>query len=265
MQAYFTIARSGSGLDPLPSAVSGWDPDLIRGPAIAGALVRAAESLPLPEGMRLARVAFEFFRPSRMRTSVPDAAIIRQGRRLTVIDASLQQAGRVTARAQLMYAAAGPEATGMLWSADTSYASPDDELSSDPEGRLYRCDQRPWTRDARAFDNGLHKQIWQRPFRIVDGEDPSPAQLAAACSDLTNLVVHAGDHGVEHINADAHMTLVRPPSPSGIGVAATQRLTHDGVSVGSAVLFDADGAFGITTVAALSNVEHAVVRLPGGS
>lgn len=220
--------------------------------------MRAAESLPSPGSLRLARAAFEFFRPSRMRPSTTDAVFVRQGRRLTVIDTSLRQGGRVTARAQLLYAATGPEAEGDLWQATERYPVPPGDAPADREGRLYRSGEGAWTADAGVFGDPLRKQIWQRPFRIVSDEEPSPYQLAAAASDLTNLVVHAGSRGIEHINADVCMTLARVPDGAGLGLAATQRMSADGISVGAAVMFDAHGPLGVTLVTGLSNIERAV-------
>lgn len=264
MQGFF-VPRSGTdAYDPLPEAVSGWDDDLVRGPAVAALLVRAAEALPSAASVRLARVAFEFFRPTRMRTSRTEAVSIRRGRRLTLIDSHLLQGDQVTARAHLLYVATGPDAPGQLWSGDEVHPVPDDSAAADEEERLYRCGDQPWTPDIAAFRNGLRKQVWQRPIPIVVDEQPSAYQVLAAAADLTNLVVHAGSRGVEHINADLCFAVNRPPAQGGVGIAASHQTDDAGISTGSAVIFDANGTFGVTMATGLSNVEQ-TVSLTSGS
>lgn len=258
MQAFFADPHGDGRLEPLSGATSGWNSDHIRGPAIAGALVRAAESVPRQPGARLARVSFEFFRPSRMRPSTTEAVCVRQGRRLALIDAILIQDGAPTARAHLLYAATSDEASGALWANDDALQAPAAEIPADSENRLYRSGAEPWTSDPGRLRNNSRKQVWQRAHRIVADEEPSSDQLVAAASDLTNIVVHLGSRGIEHINADLTLALSRPPTTPGIGIAATHRLTDTGISIGSAVLFDAHGTFGLTSVVALSNVDNAV-------
>jgi hypothetical protein len=259
MPAYFTAPHGDTRLEPQPAAISGWNPDQIRGPAIAAALVRAAESLPALPGSRLARATFEFFRPTRMRTSTTESVCVRRGRRLSLIDVLLLQGGEPTARAHLLYAVAADDAPGEVWRRENALDAPPSDLAADHENRLYRAGADEWSNDSGVLRNALRKQVWQRPITIVAGEQASPDQLVAAASDLTNLVVHAGTGGIEHINADLTLTLCRRPTTAEVGVAATDRLASTGISVGSAALFDADGSLGLATLVSLSNAAHAVV------
>lgn len=261
MEGYFA-EESGSGvLHPLSAAISGWDPDLVRGPAVAGALVRAAEAVSRPPGTRLARAAFEFFRPTRMRPSTTRAECVRTGRRLTLIDTHLVQNGEVTARAHILYVVSGAEAPGEMWTSGDVHVPPADDSPTDVERRLYKCADGAWTDRVHQFRNADRKQIWQRPIPIVRGEEPSAVQVLAATGDLTNVVAHGSTAGLEYINADLCLAVSREPLPGGVGLVAAHQVADSGVSVGSAVIFDAGGAFGMATVTGLSNIGHSSVDL----
>ncbi len=251
--AFFALDADGATLQPQLEATSGWNPQHLRGPAVAGLLARTAETAMAdrPE-LRPVRATFDLFRPSKMRPTRTRSSIVQSGRRLALVDSFLVQDDEVVARSQTLFLAAGADAPGELWHPDETCPPPADQVLGD-EGRLYRSGERPWTPKADEHDNSLRKQVWQTALPVVLGEEPSAFQAAAATSDLASLVVHLGPGGLQYINADVTLSMARLPVPGGIGLAAAEHIADTGISVGVAVLFDRVGRFGTATVSALAN------------
>jgi hypothetical protein len=249
--------EQGTTLVPRNPAASNWGTDSMRGPAITGALARAAEQLEVEPGLRPARVSFELFRAARMVPSTTRAEVVRHGRRLTLVDTFMLQDDVVVARAHVLLLAESANPIGRIWETDEKPEPPAEELPHDSEGRLYRSGG-DWTAVAADHDNDGPKDVWQRHLAVVQGEIPSAFVSTAVTTDLTSLVVHWGDQGVQFINADASVALSRLPVGDGIGIAISQRTADDGISVGSGTLFDVHGPFGTASVAALANARRAV-------
>jgi hypothetical protein len=243
---------------PLAAAVSGWGPDHVRGPAVAGLLGRAAEEACPTQRHRPARASFELFRPGRMVPTTTRATVVRTGGRLTLVDSELLQEERVVARAHVLFLATSEEPRGQVWSPDGPVCPPTEAAPADDEGRSYFSGD-TWTASAADHHNDRPKSVWQLPLTVVEGSTPTPFEIVAAASDISSLVVHWGDRGVEFINADVSITLARLPIGGSVGISVTHRSSDAGVSVGSAVLFDRHGAFGTSSVVALANSRSAVV------
>ncbi|MEU6560447.1 acyl-CoA thioesterase domain-containing protein [Nocardia nova] len=249
-------------LHPESRASSGWGADQMRGPAVSAALAREAERtlarLDRPD-LQPVRWTLDLFRAVRMRPSVTSATVVREGPRLCVVDAVLSQDGEPRARASVLFLRPTEAPPGQVWSGGTSPEPPPEGLLpvGDPE-RLYFTAADGWGEWSDAFRDSPRKRIWHFPIPAVDGEDPSPFQVAASVADVTNMVSNLGSAGLEYINADVSMTLSRPPTGLEVGLALTDRTEHAGISVGTAVLFDRSGALGTATVSGLANARRAV-------
>ena len=101
VEPYFT--RTGSGFEPLTSAVSGWSADMVVGPAILGLLARAAEERNSDEGFFATRLTADLFRPVRMARIDTNSHVVRWGHRIRVVDSALLQDGVVVARASVVF------------------------------------------------------------------------------------------------------------------------------------------------------------------
>jgi hypothetical protein len=261
--AYFTIShRDGVCiLEPQARARGGWG-DQLRGTAVSGALARATDGEVTELGrddLRLARWSVDMFRAARMAPCVTRVNRVRDGRRLCLVDAVLEQEGVAVARSRALYLRTGPTPGGQVWSRDVvDLQSPPDDVPVAPEVRMYHTDQAGWTHSADGHQTAQRKHTWHLPLQLVEGEECTPMQAAATVADVTNMVSNWGSDGVQFINVDVDLALVRLPRMDGFGLAADQRFASDGVAVGSAVLFDRDGAFGLTSVTALANADRAV-------
>ncbi|MEV5648662.1 acyl-CoA thioesterase domain-containing protein [Nocardia sp. NPDC052254] len=261
--AFFRVKHGDTEeLHPESRAGSGWGADQMRGPAVSAALAREAERTLAMLGrsdLQPVRWTLDLFRAVRMRPSVTSATVVRSGPRLCLIDAVLSQDGEPRARATVLFLRPSEAAPGHVWSGGTSPAAPPEGLVpvGDPE-RLYFTEADGWGEWSDAFRDSARKRIWHLPVPAVDGEDPTPFQVAASVADVTNMVSNLGSAGLEYINADVTMALSRPPEALEVGLALTERTEHAGISVGTAVLFDRQGALGTATVSALANAQRAV-------
>src|ERR1700759_2191240 len=77
-----------------------WNPNAQHGGAPAALIVRAFEQLPAPEGLSLARVTYEFVRPAPVGPVEVRAEIVRPGKRVQLLEASMIADGVEVVRAR---------------------------------------------------------------------------------------------------------------------------------------------------------------------
>ena len=280
MQSVFFEVEGGAAAEggtdsevllPQPWAYSQWGDgsSQIRGPAVSGALARAAEravrSIDSAAALRPVRWTLDLFRPATIRPCVVATTLVRRGRRLCLIDAVLTQCDTPVARATALFLAHGGPVHGAAWAPRTMPCAPPPDLRpTTTEHRLYYSEGVGWTGSPGPHQNAERKQVWNLPAVVVRGETPTAFQQAAIAADLVSMVTNWGDQGLEFINADVTLALARPPESLEVGLAAEHRIEDDGIAVGTATVFDRQGTFGTATVTALANAANAVdPRLAG--
>jgi acyl-CoA thioesterase len=72
-------------------------------------------------------------------------------------------------------------------------------------------------------------------------------------AEATSLVTNLGTQGIGYINGDLTAAFSRLPVDDWIGIQADSHWASDGISVGTATLFDREGAFGSGMVTAIAN------------
>lgn len=247
---------------PEPLAGSGWGAGSMRGMPISGALARATEQLVHGlghQGLIPARFTLDLFRPAFLVPTIVSALIVRQGRRLCLVDATFEQDGRAVARSSTLFLLPSTSPGGSVWQDDPAPRPPRRDLFPDGvERRLYFTEETGWGQVSSVEPTPGRKQSWHFAMPIVAGEVPTPFQMAASVADVTNVVSNWGSDGLEFINADVTLALARAPLELEFGVSALARVEAEGVSVGTAQLFDRAGIFGTTTVLAVANAARAV-------
>ncbi|NEW26671.1 thioesterase family protein [Nocardia cyriacigeorgica] len=234
----------------------------MRGMAVCGAMARAAEQAIHALGrhdLRPARWNVDLFRAARMRPCATSTSIVQTSSRLCLVDVTLTQAGEAVARATALFLRPSETPTGSVWSGGACPQPPErDRVSSGDPERLFYSEEVGWTVSAAPHHNGRRKQTWHFPVPVVRGEYLSPFQLAATVADVMNVVANLGSSGLEFINPDVALTLARLPQGTELGLAATDRVELDGISVGTAVVFDRAGVLGAATVTGLADPRRAV-------
>jgi hypothetical protein len=90
-------------------------------------------------------------------------------------------------------------------------------------------------------------------INVVAGEKNSPFVRAVMIAEATSLVTNLGAEGTGYINGDVTVALSRLPLDDWIGIQGDSHWASDGIAVGTATLFDHQGAFGSGLVTAVSN------------
>jgi hypothetical protein len=261
MDAFFHIdATSGRELlVPTPSAASNWTHagPMLRGMAVSAAMARSAEGIgEVDRGLQPVRWTVDLCRPVSMAPLDLQSTTLRNGRRLALVQVDLFQDDVLAATARGLFLQPGEPTTGDRWHSEHTLTSPPSDVTS--HSRLYHSPSAGWTTTAASHHNAEPKELWQHATTVVEGEEPSPFQVAAACADLASVATHWGTTGLTFVNADLSMSLVRLPSGREIGVVGHDRWEFDGIAIGTALLRDADGVFGTSTVSGLGNARNLV-------
>ena len=233
-----------------------WDPGAQHGGAPAALLMRAFEQLPMAEDLVIGRVTYELLRPVPLAGLSVQAAVIRAGRRVQLLEGSLSTAAGVEvvrARA-LQVQRADPGAAQDRWLA----APPGPEHGRDND---FRPARRPmFVSDAieiRMISGGFYESgpatAWFRlRTAIVLGEEPTPLQRLAAAGDFGNGISATlpWDEYV-FINPDLTLYIDRPPVGEWICLDAETRVAPTGIGVSESILYDERGRVGRATQALL--------------
>jgi len=189
-----------------------WDPDAQHAGPPSALIARALESCEPREGMQIGRVTVEVLRPVPLEPLRVSAQVVRPGRSVELLEASLSGPD-----GELMRARAWRLQTGVSAEAeDTPPAGPasGEERPFFPTGQETGYHTAMEYRFVRgAFLEPGPATVWMRMrVPLVAGEEPSPLQRVMAAADSGNGVSAALDWR-EHlfINTDLSVHLLRLP------------------------------------------------------
>ncbi|WP_028479781.1 thioesterase family protein [Nocardia sp. CNY236] len=256
MFSFFT--RSGNHLVADELALSRWSSAQLSGPAVCGLLARQLETHH-PDGFVPARLTVDLFRPVSNAPVEVRSEVVRQGPRITVADASIVQDARILVRASAMFLATGAEPPGQVWKPVSDLPAPPEGCMSASGGPpLFKSGDRDWTHDFAANQNADRKISWHSMPPLVAGEPLSPFQHVAMVGDTTNHVCHWGSEGAGYINADMTLALSRLPLGHELGLRADNTIAAEGISIGTAAMYDRSGPLGTCVVTTLSNTRRLI-------
>ena len=263
MTEFALFRAEGDALVPQDIARSLWREDQMHGVATSGALARELERAVAALGrddLRPARYTVDLFRAPSMSPCTVRSSVVREGSRICLLDAVLEQDGRPVARAGAIFLVPSQNPSGSVWSSPDAPQPPPlevAEVSEEPRVPIFSS-AAGWSQNFAEHQNGSRKQTWQTGLPVVVGEKPSLFQAVAGVADATSMVMNWGDAGVEYINTDITLALSRLPVSMEIGLSARERFAHDGIAVGTAVVFDREGPIGTSTVSSLANAKRTV-------
>ena len=264
MQLSFWTRGDGDALVPTELACSLWSDDQVHGVALSGALARGLERAAGDTGradLRPARYTVDLFRAARMQPVLVRTTVVREGRRLCLIDAVMEQGGEPVARASGLFVQPSEPPPGAVWEPDARFEPPPLDLaavSDEPRVPLFSSELLGWSTSFAEHQNGERKMTWQTGMPVVPDERPSPFIAVASIADAASMVTNWGANGVEQINTDITLTLARLPVSLEVGLAAIDRVSSDGIAVGTAAVFDRQGPVGNTVVSSIANAKRTV-------
>ena len=232
-----------------------WDPAAQHGGAPAALLMRAFERLTMSNDLVLARVTYEFLRSVPLEELEVRASILRPGRRVQLLEASIfSTQGIEVARArslQIQRADAEHAPEPSRPPAGPAEATPSD--FSPPHRPMFGTDAMEIRFVAGTFSDSGPSTGWFRlRVPLVEAEPPSSLQSLAAAADFGNgisAIVPWDDH--LFINPDLTIYVEREPVGEWICLQAQTRITPGGVGIAESQLFDEREQLGRATQALL--------------
>jgi hypothetical protein len=247
--AHFTQTEDG-GFMPTRFALSHWGDDHLNGPAVVGLSAQVLESLCGSPDFMPTRLTVDLLRAARSVATTVDARVVRDGRRVRSAECDVIQDGRIVARATLLQYRRSSPPPGVLWSATIPNPSPP---PPDDQTVPFIGSDAGWTRTPAAHQNDSRKSFYYGGINVVAGEKVSPFARAAIVAEATSLVTNLGTKGVGYINGDLTVALSRLPVDDWICIQGDSHWASDGIAVGTATLFDHEGAFGSGMTTAVAN------------
>lgn len=229
-----------------------WDQQAQHGGAPAALLMRALERLPTGEGLEIVRVTYELLRPVPLGRLRVQAEVVRPGRRVALLEASLWgEDGRelVRARALQVVAAQAPATSGGLVP-----AGPEHGRENDLKGH-FRPMFAPDAVEVRFVEGefmalGPATAWFRLRVPLVAGEEPSVRQRLAVAGDFGNGISSSlGWDRYLYINPDLTLYIERPPEGEWIALRSHTRIAAGGIGISESVLYDTVGQVGRATQA----------------
>src|ERR1700742_536440 len=100
MQAIYRV--EGNSVTRSPDAAGPWDPRMQHGSAPASLAVWAAEAIPTPVPMRVARVTVDLMRPVPLAPLTLETEVLREGRKIQLCAVRVRADGVLTVSATVL-------------------------------------------------------------------------------------------------------------------------------------------------------------------
>jgi hypothetical protein len=226
-----------------------WDPNAQHGGAPAAIIMRALEQLEdADRSLQLARVTYELMRPVPLGDLQVSAALVRPGRKVQLLEATLATPdGTEVVKARALLIARAPVSTG---SVDLPIPGGVEDLAEDTifsSGRQMYVNGGIEVRMAHGhfYEPGPAFAWFRMKMPLVAGEDPSPLQRLVAAADFPNgISSELSWEQYVFINPDLTVYVEREPRGEWIGLDAQTRVVENGIGLAQAVLYDAEGRVG---------------------
>ncbi len=248
MSALYTF--DGSAYLPGPLCVGPWSPDAQHGGPVSALLAGAVESAVDPRfesvPVQTVRVTVELLRPVPLSPLTLSSAVVRPGRNVQLVEATMHSGEVEVARAR------GLRIRRSSMDVPVERAAPPAPVpSSEPtDSSVARRTAFAEAVDLRfvkgSWDEAGPVIMWSRLLvPVVEGFEPSPLQRATAAADFGNGVsrVLEFDHHT-FINPDLTVALCRVPDGEWIGFDVVSRLSTDGFGQAESAIFDPFGPVG---------------------
>jgi hypothetical protein len=231
-----------------PDAAGPWDGSMQHGSAPAALVVWAAEAIPTPQPMRIARVTIDLMRPVPIAPLTLETEILRKGRKIQLCAVKLRAENVIVVAATVLKIktqalALPPEAINPA----VELPGPDQARAEQPSFSTSPFVAGISMRAARGrFGVPGPGAIWYRVDRpLIEGSSVSQAMRAVVAADFCNGTSAMLDFRQwTFINADLTVSFARQPVGNWILLDAESWIGPDGAGLAAARLADEQGYFG---------------------
>lgn len=242
----------GDAYLPNPICRGPWDPKSLNGRVVAGLIGCVAETRHGGDGWVPARMTVDMYRLPGFDPVTIESRVIREGRRIKVIDVEFISAGKSQARGVFQFLKQGENSAGDVWTPPAWEVPGPDAASKPDEWRHRMWEMRPI---AGGMGQEGPRQTWLREIReMVEGTPVTPFSRVAAACDFASPFANSGTAGLGYINTDITLSLHRLPRGEWVGFESHYHGADAGVAVGQCRLYDEEGAIGLGTCLALAQM-----------
>ncbi|MFZ2511537.1 MAG: acyl-CoA thioesterase domain-containing protein [Gordonia sp. (in: high G+C Gram-positive bacteria)] len=243
---------------PAPRAFSLWGPDALNGPAVCAVAAHAVETGHTRAGWRPARFTIELFKAARGLPTEVRTRVARSGGRILVIDFDVLQDDPesrevLVASGVTVFLREGTNPPGSRWSrpaAELTFAAP---IVDDTDAHPRFGGDAGWTSTMADMQHAERKRMWSAPIPVAPDSPLTAFQRAVIGGESASLMTNWGEGGIGFINCDLTVAIARLPRGTRIGIEADSHWEADGISIGTASLYDEAGPFGSAAVTAVEN------------
>ena len=242
MEAIFRV--DGANVVTSPHAAGPWDPNMQHGGAPASLVVWAAERIPAPAPMQIARATIDLMRPVPVAPLTIETEVLRQGRKIQLCAVRLKANGVLTVGATVLKVRKQAQPLpGDIVEPPLDVAVPE-QSRIEPQNSPFGSGMT--IRAARgSFGGPGPGAIWFRADRpLIEGFAISQAMRAVAASDFCNASSALDFRQWIFLNADLTVSMAREPVGEWILLDAVSWIGPDGAGLAMARLADMTGYFG---------------------
>ena len=239
MSALAFYTREGHRFVPTGLGISPWNPQAQMGVGLAGLVVAALDEVPSPVPMLTARLTIDILGAVPIDPLTASVRIVRDGRRIQMVEAELHAGGRAWVRATALRMRLG-ESPGRA----TLLTRPLPE-SSMANGLI------PWVDVVRlqgSYDAPGPGACWMRMRAAVLAGEPlsALAGLAMIADFGSGIAPVVPLNAWKFANVDIALHLARPPRGDWLLLDAVADSAGNGIGIVHARLGDCDGMIGMT-------------------
>ncbi len=238
----------GGTFVPTAATEGPWDPALQHGGPPAALIARELSRIGGRRDVRLSHFTLDFLGPVPLAPMRLEAEVLRPGKRVELVGATVHVAGRPVLRASAWRIAVGPDRSAQLGLDDSVPPLPqqasEDLFEAAPDFGYGRAIE--WRFTEGGFRVEGPATVWTRlRVPIVAGEEPSPLARALAMVDSANGVSWEIDFATHtFVPVVLTVSITREPAGEWVGMRARTSLSGDGVGTTEARIFDARGTVG---------------------
>jgi hypothetical protein len=254
------FVTDGTTYTPTELSRGPWDPNACHGGPTAALLARAVESVGAPGPMEVARLTVELLRPVGFDPVIAEATVLRGGKKIQLVEATLTLASSTiaVARARALRIRREP----VRLPAEDPVFGPTSEPAgvpfAGPEGSPRG--QATWSVDHVAFhrDSVEYRFVvgsWAGPGPVTvwtrllvplfAHETPTSLQRVAASADFANGIAYGlPTERYSFVNPDLTIYLGRPVAGDWVGLDSRSHYSDLGIGYSDTALYDTTGRVG---------------------
>ena len=232
-----------------------WSPGHQHGGAATGLLVREMEQVETFQPMRLARITCDILGPVPIAELEVKTEVLRPGKRVQWVAATMICDGKPIVRSVGLFIrvedAATPEMDLLPAPEPGPLDCPDSMAELDDLPLMFAggaMEIRIASGKKNWVDPGAGRAWFRLKVPLVDGEDPTPQQRAAAAADFGNgISAPLSWFDWLFVNGDLTVNLSRLPEGEWISLDSITRLAGDGTGLTETVLGDQSAGLGVAS------------------